>query len=147
VSHIGPARKSSGTIPPGGGSPRPESQPRKLRNVYACLVHESQECVVDLVRNLRCLDPDSTANGVENFKQGMTNGFADRYTWDLPAQFVEASHLGNGLYRLETTVNPEHRLLEASYANNCVVILVQLTGMGTDAPTATIVTSSGSLSC
>ena len=30
-----------------------------LRNVYACLVHESQECVVDLVRNLRCLDPDS----------------------------------------------------------------------------------------
>lgn len=30
-----------------------------LRNVYACLVHESQECVVDLVRNLRCLDPES----------------------------------------------------------------------------------------
>jgi hypothetical protein len=32
---------------------------RKLRNVFACLVHESQECVVDLVRNLRCLDPES----------------------------------------------------------------------------------------
>lgn len=32
----------------------------KLRNVYACLVHEAQECVVDLVRNLSCLDPDST---------------------------------------------------------------------------------------
>jgi hypothetical protein len=31
-----------------------------LRNVYACLVHESQECVIDLVRNLRCLDPDSS---------------------------------------------------------------------------------------
>lgn len=30
-----------------------------IRNVYACLVHESQECVIDLVRNLRCLDPDS----------------------------------------------------------------------------------------
>ncbi len=30
-----------------------------LRNVFACLVHESQECVVDLVRNLRCLDPES----------------------------------------------------------------------------------------
>jgi predicted O-methyltransferase YrrM len=27
-----------------------------LRNVYACLVHESSECVVDLVRNLRHLD-------------------------------------------------------------------------------------------
>jgi predicted O-methyltransferase YrrM len=31
-----------------------------LRNIFACLVHENPECVVDLVRNLRCLDPDST---------------------------------------------------------------------------------------
>ena len=30
-----------------------------IRNIYACLVHESQECVVDLVRNLRYLDPVS----------------------------------------------------------------------------------------
>ena len=30
-----------------------------IRNVFVCMVHESQECVVDLVRNLRCLDPDS----------------------------------------------------------------------------------------
>jgi len=30
-----------------------------FRNVFACLVHESQECVIDLVRNLRHLDPDS----------------------------------------------------------------------------------------
>jgi predicted O-methyltransferase YrrM len=28
-------------------------------NVFACLVHEQPECVVDLVRNLRCLDPES----------------------------------------------------------------------------------------
>ena len=28
-------------------------------NIFACLVHESQECVVDLVRNLHYLDPDS----------------------------------------------------------------------------------------
>jgi hypothetical protein len=31
----------------------------EFRNVFACLVHESQECVIDLVRNLRYLDPDS----------------------------------------------------------------------------------------
>ncbi len=30
-----------------------------LRNVFACLVHESPECVADLVRNLRALDPSS----------------------------------------------------------------------------------------
>jgi len=28
-------------------------------NIFACLVHERPECVLDLVRNLRCLDPDS----------------------------------------------------------------------------------------
>ena len=31
----------------------------RIRNVFACLVHESQACIIDLVRNLRALDPDS----------------------------------------------------------------------------------------
>ena len=42
---------------------------RAARNVYACLVHESQECVVDLVRSLRYHDPDSSIllyNGGQN---------------------------------------------------------------------------------
>lgn len=30
-----------------------------LRNVFACLVHEKPECVIDLARNLRCLDNES----------------------------------------------------------------------------------------
>src|ERR1700758_295528 len=30
-----------------------------IRNIFACLVHENQECVEDLVRNLHFLDPDS----------------------------------------------------------------------------------------
>jgi hypothetical protein len=94
-----------------------------------------------------CLDPESTVGTVENFKQGMTNGFADRYTWDLPAQFVEASHLTDGLYRLETTVNPERVLLETNYANNCVTVLVQLSGMGTPNPHAEIVPSATPLAC
>jgi hypothetical protein len=29
------------------------------RNIFACLVHERRECVIDLVRNLHHLDPDS----------------------------------------------------------------------------------------
>jgi hypothetical protein len=33
--------------------------PAPLRNVFACLVHESQECVIDLVHNLNALDPAS----------------------------------------------------------------------------------------
>jgi predicted O-methyltransferase YrrM len=30
-----------------------------IRNIFACLVHESPDCVIDLVRNLRALDPAS----------------------------------------------------------------------------------------
>lgn len=36
----------------------PQAAP--VRNVYACLVHESPECVVDLVRNLHYHDPASS---------------------------------------------------------------------------------------
>lgn len=32
---------------------------KRFRHVYACLVHENPDCVTDLVRNLRALDPDS----------------------------------------------------------------------------------------
>ncbi|WP_217638664.1 glycosyltransferase [Nitrosospira multiformis] len=32
---------------------------KPIRNIFACLVHESLDCVVDLVRNLRYLDPSS----------------------------------------------------------------------------------------
>jgi glycosyltransferase involved in cell wall biosynthesis len=39
-------------------SPR-ERELRPARNVYACLVHEKPECVIDLVRNLRHHDGDS----------------------------------------------------------------------------------------
>jgi predicted O-methyltransferase YrrM len=31
----------------------------KIHNIFACLVHENRECVIDLVRNLRALDPAS----------------------------------------------------------------------------------------
>jgi hypothetical protein len=31
-----------------------------MKNLFACLVHENQDCVLDLVRNLRFLDPGSS---------------------------------------------------------------------------------------
>ena len=36
-----------------------EADPKPVRNIFACLVHEKQECVIDLVRNLRYHDPSS----------------------------------------------------------------------------------------
>jgi hypothetical protein len=48
-------------------------------NVFACLVHERPECVLDLVRNLHGLDPESTIllyNGSANPQ------LLDDFTWD-----------------------------------------------------------------
>ncbi|MBE7169299.1 MAG: class I SAM-dependent methyltransferase [Williamsia sp.] len=49
---------------PKGGQPvvkrTPAAGPRqKLQNVYACLVHEQSDCIMDLVRNLHYHDPAS----------------------------------------------------------------------------------------
>jgi len=48
---------------------RPAPEPARIRNVFACLVHEDLDCIVDLVRNLRHLDPTSAVllyNGSSN---------------------------------------------------------------------------------
>ncbi|MXV49662.1 glycosyltransferase [Pedobacter sp. HMF7647] len=44
---------------------------KQLKNIYACLVHEKLDCVVDMVRNLHYHDPSSIIilfNGGTNFK-------------------------------------------------------------------------------
>lgn len=51
-----PVPPAASALPPAVASASPA---RPLRNVFACLVHEAQDCVVDLVRNLRHLDPSS----------------------------------------------------------------------------------------
>lgn len=38
---------------------RKKNEKRKVPNIYACLVHESKECITDLVNNLLYHDPDS----------------------------------------------------------------------------------------
>ena len=59
-----------------------ETPPAPVRNVYACLVHESEECIVDLVRNLNYHDPSSVIllyNGGNN-PQLLKSGFPfERY--------------------------------------------------------------------
>ena len=49
----------------------PQTSIKKLNNIYACLVHESMDCVIDMVRNLHFHDPSSTIlllNGGSEFQ-------------------------------------------------------------------------------
>lgn len=46
-----------------------KSELKTLKNVYACLVHENADCIIDLVRNLHYHDPESVIllyNGGQN---------------------------------------------------------------------------------
>lgn len=59
------AERTVAQTPPAFAAPEPVT----VRNVFACLVHENIDCVIDLVRNLRHLDPTSTIllyNGSQN---------------------------------------------------------------------------------
>src|SRR5205085_8375819 len=45
------------------------TQTKTIKNIYACLVHENEDCIIDLVRNLHYHDPESVIllyNGGEN---------------------------------------------------------------------------------
>jgi glycosyltransferase involved in cell wall biosynthesis len=48
---------------------RTPTQSRTIKNIFTCLVHENEDCIIDLVRNLHYHDPESVIllyNGSEN---------------------------------------------------------------------------------
>ncbi|MBX3238398.1 MAG: glycosyltransferase [Chitinophagaceae bacterium] len=55
---------------------------RPLKNIFACLVHEKEDCIIDLVRNLHYYDPASTIllyNGGENKNLLHNTGLLKKY--------------------------------------------------------------------
>src|SRR4051812_40324463 len=83
-----------------------------------------------------CLEPDSTSNGLDHFKQGMSVGWTDEYNWFLPGQYVEVSGVPDGRYILETSVDPTSRLRESDRTNDCGSVRVRLSAMQTGQPQA-----------
>ncbi|MEM7155286.1 MAG: glycosyltransferase [Myxococcota bacterium] len=59
--HHGRARPSRPAVSASSSAATPAPRPAAsgFRNLYACLVHERPDCVADLVRNLRYLDPQA----------------------------------------------------------------------------------------
>jgi hypothetical protein len=82
-----------------------------------------------------CVTP--SASGV--LVQGMSAGWADVYDSFLPDQYIEVSGLADGLYLLETIVDPDNAIREADGSNNCGAVVVRLSDMATPAPKAQLV--------
>jgi hypothetical protein len=119
-----------------------------LRNVYACLVHEKPDCVLDLVRNLRHLDAHSAILLYDGSPDGRLA--ESRLPWArLGAQWVPgarpmrwgklhdfaldcARHLKSAGYRYDamTIVDSDQLALRAGYADHLRRRLGDLKGIG-----------------
>jgi hypothetical protein len=58
----------------------------------------------------------------------MSQGWGDRYGWQLAGQEIDVTGLPEGLYRLTITIDPQHKLHETTTADNTSSVLVELAG-------------------
>jgi hypothetical protein len=59
---------------------------------------------------------------------GISPGWGDVYTWDLPAQYLDVSHVGDGTYELVSRANPDGGILEAATGLETGVTCITITG-------------------
>jgi hypothetical protein len=69
---------------------------------------------------------NSVYNSVSLNPLGISIGWADVYSNNLPGQWVPATGLAAGQYWLEVTVDPHNRIEEANETNNTTRILITL---------------------
>ena len=89
----------------------------------------------------RCLEPRETVDGRIYFQNGISRGWADEYTWDLPDQMIEVSAVRDGTYWLVTRIDTANKIEEESDANNCLMIKVKLANVARASRSAALVGS------
>lgn len=85
-----------------------------------------------------CLEPRASKGGMEYFWYGLSPGWADRYSWQIPDQMIDTAGLKDGRYALFTTVDPVNKLRESNESNNCSSVVVQLQNLDSFKPKARI---------
>lgn len=68
--------------------------------------------------------------------QGLSIGWIDIYTKDLPGQHIDVTGLPDGIYWLESEVDPQNHILEANEANNVARVQIVLGDVGPTTPDA-----------
>ncbi len=63
---------------------------------------------------------------------GISRGWADVYTWDLPDQYVPLDGVPEGTYVLETVADAASRVKETNEADNMAWALIRITGSGVE---------------
>jgi hypothetical protein len=103
---------------------------------------QGQQYVAPMVYTApNCLSPRSSDGTTDQYIEGEGTGNGDTYEADLPDQFLDASHITDGIFIVRTVVDPDHKLLESNPHDNCTQRYVQLTGIGTNQPQATLLST------
>jgi hypothetical protein len=73
-----------------------------------------------------------------NAMQGMSVGWGDTYTNQLPGQSIDLTGLPDGVYKLIIEADPKNRLLEINESDNtsCVLLRISVTNLMLDVDSA-----------
>ncbi|NUP13582.1 MAG: hypothetical protein HOW73_46700 [Polyangiaceae bacterium] len=78
-----------------------------------------------------CLFPASSDGVTDEYRQGISNGWADVYDWYIPDQYIEVTGIPGGHYLLEFCADPFNEIEEDEEDNNCIANHIFLSNMGT----------------
>jgi len=59
---------------------------------------------------------------------GISAGWGDVYTWDLPGQYIDIGHLGDGVYEVVSRANPDGALLESAPGLETGITCIRIAG-------------------
>ena len=72
--------------------------------------------------------PPSWLDEVTQSEQGISAGCFDIYGSSLQCQWIDITDIGDGLYELIVTTNPEGEVDETDLTNNSASVVVSLVG-------------------
>jgi hypothetical protein len=82
--------------------------------------HKQAFCLQDVQQ----LDPERPGRGFTCDRQGMSAGWGDVYSADLPCQWIDITGVPAGSYTLEVRINPDGQLPDLDHDNNVWSIAV-----------------------
>jgi hypothetical protein len=59
---------------------------------------------------------------------GISVGWGDMYTWDLPGQYIDIGHVGDGVYEVVSRANPDGAILESAPGLETGVSCIRIAG-------------------
>lgn len=99
------------------------------RDAVVAFTDKISYCLRDNTRSeLDDVAPGPVYTACDRQVQGMSVGWIDTYDFETPGQIVDVSGVPDGVYALQSTVDPDDQLWEADDTNNARMVYFELEG-------------------